>query len=93
MNKTEACKVHIKRRFKERFGIDINRHDIRELVSNIQSGDNIIREQRLTNRVTAFDMNFKNNHCVVIYDKIRKVPVTVLTADMDIQQEGFDWRI
>jgi len=91
MNKTEACKIHIKKRFKERFGIDINRHDMRELVSNIQSGDNVIKEKKLTNRITAIDMNFKNNHCVVLYDRVRHVPVTVFTPSMTIQQDGFEW--
>ena len=91
MDKTKACRAHIKKRFRERFGIEINRHDIMELVTNIQNGDNVIRSRKMTNRVTAFDMNFKSNRCVVIYDKIRKVPVTVFTTDMDIYQDGFDW--
>lgn len=90
MNKTQACRIHIKKRFKERFGLDINRHDIRALVTDIQEGNNIIEARRLTNRVTVFDMNFMNKRCVVLYDKTRKVPVTVLTPDMEVSDES-DW--
>jgi len=91
MDKTKACRAHIKKRFKERFGLDVNHGDLVQLSTNIQNGDNVIRERKLTNRVSAFDMNFKSKRCVVIYDTSRRVPVTVLTTDMDIQQEGFDW--
>lgn len=91
MTKTEACRIHIKRRFKERFGLDINRHDIRDLVDDIQKGNNILYAKRLTSRVTAFNMNFKNTRCVVLYDKNRKVPVTVLTPDMEVREDESDW--
>ena len=91
MTKTEACRVHIKKRFKERFGIDINRHDIRDLVSDIQNGDNVLSSRRLTRRVTVFNMIFKRCRCTVLYDKDRKVPVTVLTPDMEVREDESDW--
>ena len=92
MDKTKACRVHFKKRFKERFGIDINHRDLVDLTTDIQNWDNVLGEQKLTNRVTAFDMNFKGNRCIVIFDTIRKVPVTVLTTLMELQEDGaFTW--
>jgi hypothetical protein len=83
MTKTQSSKIHFKKRFKERFGIEINRNDIRELVSNIKEGSNVIKSDILSLRVTAYTMIFKRKRCVILYDKIRKVPVTALTMDMD----------
>lgn len=83
MTKTQASKIHFKNRFKERFGVQINRNDIRELVSDIKEGANIIKSDRLSLRVTAHTMIFKRKRCVILYDKVRKVPVTALTIDMD----------
>lgn len=91
MNKAEACRIHIKRRFKERFNIDVNRHDLSVLSKDIQNEDNVVRKQKLTNRITAFDMIFKGKRCVVIYDVWRKVPVTVLTKEMKLEDNWQDY--
>lgn len=81
-NKTQASKYHFKNSFQERFGMEINRHDIRELVLDIGKYNNVISSEPLSNRVTAHTMVFKGVTCVILYDKIRHVPVTALTLDM-----------
>ena len=82
MKKKDSCKIHIKRRFKKRFGLDINRFDIQELTKNILNGDNVLYEDKQTNRVTAYTLIFKKKRCVVVFDRMRKVPITVLTPKM-----------
>ena len=69
----------------ERFDTIINRHDIRHLIENIRSGDNVISSKRLSNRVYVYTMIFMGKKCNVFYDRVRSVPVTVKTIDMSVE--------
>jgi hypothetical protein len=69
-------RLHFKSRFKERFGVEINRHDIRELVNNIRSGDNVTLVERQSARVSIYRTRLKGHRCIVVYDRNRKSPVT-----------------
>jgi len=80
--KKQAQKAHFKNRLKERFDIIVNRHDIRELVEDIQTGNNIINSERLSSRVTVHTMLFMGKKMKILYDRMRKVPITVKTIDM-----------
>lgn len=69
-------KIHFKKRFMERFGEEINRHDIKEIVDNIQSGDNVTFVRRDSNRVTLFRTRVKGHVCIIVYDSDRGAPVS-----------------
>jgi len=82
LTKAQCSKIHFKESFKERFGITINRHDIRQLVEDI-SRRRVRKTEQLSNRVFAHTMTFKGKECVVLFDRMRQVPVTALTTDME----------
>jgi hypothetical protein len=82
LSKKASCKIHFKKRVQERLGLKINRHDIRELIDNILRKTSVISWEPKTNRVTRYNVIFKEKHCQIFFDEIRKVPITVLTNDM-----------
>ncbi len=86
-NKSVAQKEHFKKQFLSRYGISLNRHDIKELNSKINTGEYISKLSQTT-RVKVYDMVFKGIRCNIIYDEKRKVPVTVITPDMKKEKGG-----
>lgn len=73
---------HFKKRLKERFDITVNRHDLKDLVSNILSGTNVTKLMKQSNRIATFRTRIKDKSVIVVFDKIRKAPVTCLTQKM-----------
>lgn len=85
ISKKQASKIHFKKAVQDRLNADINRHDIRELVKDINEHNNVLKTERLSNRVNAVTMNFLGTKCVILFDRIRNVPITVLTMDMSYE--------
>ena len=81
--KKMAQKAHFKKRMEERFGVVVNRHDIRHLVEDIMKGDNVFYSRNLSARVSMHSMMFMGKRCNILYDKNRGVPVTVKPIDME----------
>lgn len=75
MNKAQSQRVHAKRRLDERYGMEINRHQIRDLVAQIQSGKAEHVETQ-TNRLSIKTVCFNGVKIPVAYDKQRKTIVT-----------------
>jgi DNA replicative helicase MCM subunit Mcm2 (Cdc46/Mcm family) len=90
LTKKQAEKIHFKKRVLERFDITINRHDIRELIEDIQAGNNIIKSERLSSRVTLHTMIFMKKRMNILYDRMRKVPITAKTMDM-VSKNSIDY--
>jgi len=85
MDKKAAEKAHFKKRVKERLGVDINRVNIINLVNDIMSGDNVIQSYKITNRKSIYDIIFMKTRCFVFFDHNRRVPITVYSKDMGIE--------
>ncbi len=80
MTKREQQIVHAKKRAQERFGTDINKCFRRDLVDLVASGKlPIIRKQ--SNRVYVYEIDLNGQKAQLVYDKMRKVPITFLYMD------------
>jgi len=75
-SKTESIKKHARRRFRERLGKTPNRHMLRELTGLIQRGKSEPLEKQ-SNRVSKHRVEYQGEKLIVIYDKTRKLVVTV----------------
>lgn len=75
-DKGDAQRDHCKRRFRERYGIDFNRHLRREFVKLIQTHQCHFVEKQ-SNRVSVWDLIYEGDVFRVVYDKQRKNIVTV----------------
>lgn len=82
MNKTHSERIHAKRRAQERFGLELNRHQLRELVKQIQSGKAEHVETQ-SNRVSIKRVKFEGSFYTVAYDKNRQTIITFLPEDYD----------
>ena len=79
MTKSYAQRVHAKRRFQERKGIDLTRKLRRQLVAMIRDEDRSVRlVTRQSRRVSVWDVQVLGERCRVVYDCTRKNIVTVL---------------
>ena len=77
LTKTMSERWHAKRRFKERFGIKINRFDLREIIKNIRNNKYKVFKNQ-SNRITIFRGEVKKINVLIVYDKKRKTIVTFL---------------
>ena len=71
LNKTQSQRVHAKHRLLERFGMEINRHELAELVNQIKSNKSEHIETQ-SNRVSVHMVKFRGESLPVVYDKQRK---------------------
>lgn len=68
--KKQAQRIHAKKRIKQRLGIEINRHEYKELVERIVNGK-YKKAKKQSRRVTLFEMIIKDIKSVVVYDNER----------------------
>lgn len=73
LDKAMCQKEHFKNRMKERFGISVNRIDIKE-ISNLVNEKNKVLD--VTKREKHYKIKFKEKEIIIVYDEKRKVPVT-----------------
>jgi hypothetical protein len=77
MSKKSASRGHFKRRMNERFGIVLTTAQCKDIVDLIQNGKTkCIKQQSL--RTTIHEVKINGILIHVVYDKIRKTPVTAL---------------
>lgn len=73
----KACqRRHVIRRFKERFGLIVNRKEIMGLVKIIQDGQGEFLE-KVSNSRKVWRLNFSGRNVVCVYDNSRGNLVTV----------------
>lgn len=86
MSKLKAERIHAKRRFLERFGLELNRSEYADLVKQIQSGKAQF-VSRSSNRITKWIVKYvgggKNEQLIAVYDKMRHSIVTFYPIDED----------
>ena len=80
MSKKTCQRIHAKRRLEERFGLTINRHQMRELVQQIHAG----RAEHLetqSNRISIKAIMLNDRKIAVVYDCSRQTIVTFLPQE------------
>ncbi len=87
MTKTQACRKHFKARALERYGLELNRHDLRDIAKMIQRNSGQFIEKQ-SNRITVWEVTYKDTLLRVVYDKNRKVVVTALPFE---EQDDNGW--
>ena len=80
---------HARRRFWERYGMRVQESDLNYMKNLIKTGKSTpVETQSL--RVSVHDLEFREEMCRVVYDKMREVVVTVLpreVLDADLQSQ------
>ena len=92
MKPKEQCqRIHAKKRAKERFGIDLNRHEYAKLVEDINTRRAAL-VGKISKRIEVYVIYFKNgSKAHAIYDRTRKtiatfLPVSWQISDIDYQR-------
>ncbi len=80
MSKKSCQRIHAKRRLEERFGLTINRHQLRDLVLQIQSGKAEHLETQ-SNRISIKAVTVNGQKIAVVYDRNRQNIVTFLPKE------------
>ncbi len=78
MTKSQSLRIHFKRRAKERYGLTLNKRELRNIVQMVQNGKSKFLEH-CNNRVKKHEIVFQETKLIVLYDKIRKVVITCLS--------------
>jgi len=79
-SKKHAQRHHAKQRAYQRYGWNLNKHDLNLLAKRIQRGDGRFVE-RQSNRVTVWDIDINGETARVIYDSQRHQIVTFLPKE------------
>lgn len=83
MKKYRSQRIHAKKRFCQRFGLDLTSGSLSELARQIRDGEAefVFRQ---SNRVSVWDVTYQKRTFRVIYDGRTKEIVTVLPEDSDL---------
>jgi hypothetical protein len=85
VSKKAAQNIHTKRRALERFGVELNKKDIRQIVSDIQKQkDTVSFVKTISNRVSVWEVSILENKALALYDKKRKNLVTLLLTSYEV---------
>lgn len=77
MRKSKSLRIHARRRFAERFLLDVSVRELHGICKKIQQGESTF-VRRTSNRVSVHDVEFEERTVRVAYDKHRKEIVTVM---------------
>lgn len=80
MNKRIAQRIHAKRRASERYGLTLNRHEMRGIVTQIRRGKAKFLS-RESNRLTHWIAKIHGNDTRIVYDSERHTIVTFLPPE------------
>ena len=75
-SKTQAQKDHFKRRARQRLGVNLTTAQVKQIIQRIHNQD-FLSAERDSNRTTKFKMIIQDTLCMVVYDKTRKMVVTL----------------
>ena len=84
--KSISQKLHAQRRFKERYGEELNNKDYNSMCLMIRNNKAVFIEKQ-TNRVSRFKLNFKDKDVYFCYDKQRHTIVTFLKPEWVLKPE------
>ena len=80
LTKKQSEHIHAKKRIQERYGLSLNRHQLRELESLIQCGKGRFIEKQ-SNRVTVWEVSYQDCHMRLVYDTMRHSLITALPKE------------
>jgi hypothetical protein len=80
--KAKAQKKHFRRRVENRLGLEITDRVINRVIDDINN-HRYISVLKQSARVWEYTMDFMGETCRILYDKTRKMPITILTEDME----------
>lgn len=86
LSKRAAEKVHFKNAVKSRFGLELNRQDINEIIRRIKTGEETVI-QRPSLRLSWYLLTLSKDGsepvlAIVLYDRHRRMLVTAVTEKM-----------
>lgn len=87
MIKTHSQRIHAKKRAKERYGLILNRHDLRAIVDDIHGGRFVLVE-RQSHRISVYDMVVKGTPVRLVYDHQRQTVVTFLPKETTCEADS-----
>jgi len=88
VDKKYAQRVHAKNRLKERYQIEINRHDYNMLCLIIQHKNGIFIEKQSRTR-SIWILRFQQRWLVAVYDKERKQIASFLPPDIIVYENDY----
>ena len=80
-SKKLSQRIHAKRRISERYGIDVNRQTLREMISLLNHSTFVYRQ---SSRTTFHLIHYEDKPMLVVYDKTRHTLATALPEDANI---------
>lgn len=85
LSKKAAQNKHAKKRAEERFGLKLNKTDIRQIVSCIQEKrDSVTFVKTISNRISVWRVALNDAIALALYDKKRKNIVTFLPETYEV---------
>jgi len=89
ISKNTTQKLHFKKRFRQRLGFECSRETYRLIQHQVTSPARRILIFQQSNRVRWYGVLIDGKRCIVVYDNIRKVLVTIFVehAFTDTQKE------
>jgi len=80
-------KRHFKRRFYERFDLDLSQSEIRDIEERIKRKDRCKLIENLTLTKSMWDVEIRGLWYTIIYSKKHKTPITVYYGENDLHEE------
>lgn len=92
-SKSQAQRIHAKRRALQRYDLALNREQLDALVKRIQTGDNVTFVLKQSNRISHYELEIEGKKVRVVYDRERHNIVTFLPPipPWDIQRDPVEW--
>ena len=84
-NKASSIKAHAKRRFAQRFDIELTAQDCKSIINIIASSGGTTLVDKQSNTRSLHKVNYGGQNIIVVYDKLRKLLVTALYEDGPIE--------
>ena len=84
--KTINQRFHAKRRARERFGLELNRQDLREIAGQIQNGKDARLLGQESLRLSHWMVSYQGTEMHAVYDKKRHQVVTFLPVGATFRQ-------
>lgn len=87
-NKKNALIYHVCKRLKQRYNIEVNEQQIKDM-ANLCKNNKCQHIEKISNTKSIKIINFNNKTIPVIYDNERHLIITVLTNEMLENREEF----
>ena len=92
IDKNYTQKLHFKKRFKQRLGEDCSRTTYLNVLKQVESPTNRILILKQSNRVRWYGVSVLDKRCIVVFDSIRRVLVTIFVEESfnTLQEEAIN---